>query len=248
MSTRCPPDLLRRALLQSLGLSAAIAALPFAANPADAAGQPEKIGIIGSGRVGSALGGVWAAAGHEVMFSSENLDHDKQLAARLGAGAHAGTPAEAAAFGSVLVIAVPYRAMPGLGQSLDGLLKGKVVIDASNPFPNRDGDIAGQAEAAGGAGLMTAKLLPGARVVRAFNAVPAAEMAREHETPGQVGMPIASDDREAVGIASRLIREIGYEPVLIGGLAAGRFLVPGSALAGDHSPADIRRIAKSTKH
>ena len=241
------PDPRRRALLQALGLSAALATFPVVTPLAQAAGLPEKIGIIGSGKVGSALGGVWAAAGHEVMFSSENLDHDKQLAAQVGAHAHAGTPAEAAAFGSVLVFAVPYRAMPALGQSLAASLKGKVVIDASNPFTSRDGSVAEQAIAAGGGGLMSAKLLVGARIVRAFNAVPAAEMAREHETPGQVGMPIAADDQTAVAIASRLIREVGYEPVLVGGLAMGKFLIPGTPLQGDHTPEQIRSIAATLK-
>ena len=241
------PDPLRRALLQTLSLSAIPALFPRTIRMAEAAGPPEKIGIIGSGRVGSALGGVWAAAGHEVMFSSQNLDHDKQLAAQVGARARAGTPAEAATFGSVLVFAVPYSAMPELGQSLAGLLKGKIVIDASNPIANRDGAIVEQANAGGGGGLMTAKLLPGARVVRAFNAVPAAEMAREHETPGKVGMPIAADDRDAIETASRLIREIGFEPVLIGGLAMGKFLIPGSPLTGDHTPEQIRGIAATLK-
>ena len=246
MNTR-HPDPLRRRLLQTLGLSAALTAFAFAARPANAAGPPEKIGIIGSGRVGSALGGAWAAAGHEVMFSSQNLDHDKQLAAQVGAHARAGTPAEAAAFGSVLLFAVPYRALPGLGQALAGLLKGKIVIDASNPFASRDGAIAEQALAEGGGGLMTAKLLPGAYIVRAFNAVSAAEMAHEHETPGKVGMPIAADDHAAIETASRLIREVGYEPVLIGGLAMGRFLIPGSPLAGDHTPEQIHGIAATLK-
>ena len=63
-----------------------------------------KIGIIGSGHVGSALGGVWAKAGNEVMFSSRNLDNDKKLAAEVGANAHAGTPQEAAAFGQVILL------------------------------------------------------------------------------------------------------------------------------------------------
>jgi hypothetical protein len=55
-------------------------------------------------------------------------------------------------------------------------------------------------------------------------------------------MPIAGDDAEAVEVASRLIREIGYEPVLIGGLAMGRYLMPGTALAGERSAEEIRRI------
>ena len=90
---------------------------------------------------------------------------------------------------------------------------------------------------------MSAELLPGARIVRAFNAVGAARMGQAHEQPGKVGMPIAGDDKEAIEIASRLIREIGYEPVLIGGLDKGKYLMPGTPLSGEHSPEEIRKIA-----
>jgi predicted dinucleotide-binding enzyme len=79
--------------------------------------------------------------------------------------------------------------------------------------------------------------------VRAFNAVGAARMGTAHQEPGRVGMPIAGDDAEAVAIASRLIRDIGYEPVLIGGLDKGRYLMPGTPLAGERSAEEIRRIA-----
>ncbi len=195
---------------------------------------------VGSGNVGSAIGSVWVKRGHEVMFSSRSLDHDKALAARLGGGARAGTPNEAAEFGDVLLFAVPYRALPELGQSLGTAIKGKVVIDACNPFPGRDGEIANRAREVG-AGLISAKLLPGARIVRAFNAIGAARMGSAHEEPGKVGMPIAGDDKEAIEIASRLIREIGYEPVLVGGLEMGKYLMPGTPLAGERSPEEVKK-------
>jgi predicted dinucleotide-binding enzyme len=201
-----------------------------------------KIGIVGSGRVGSAIGAVWVKAGHEVMFSSRNIEHDQALAARLGSGARAGTPREAAAFGEVVMVSVPYGALPSVGKDLGDLLKGKVVIDTCNPFPGRDGKIAEWAREKG-AGLASAELLPGARLVRAFNAIGSARMGSAHQEPGRVGMPIAGDDAQAVAVASRLIREIGYEPVLIGGLDKGRYLIPGSPLAGERSAEEIRKIA-----
>ncbi|HVY80944.1 MAG TPA: NADPH-dependent F420 reductase [Steroidobacteraceae bacterium] len=228
----------RRDLLK---VAAALALAPRAY----AAGK-EKIGMIGSGNVGSALGRTWASAGHEVMFSSRNLDSDRKLAADIGKSARAGTPQEAAAFGDVLVFAVPYGALPELGKTLGSSLKGKVVIDACNPFPQRDGEIATRAREQG-AGRVSAELLPGARIVRAFNAIGAARMGAAHETPGKVGMPIAGDDKQAIEIASRLIREIGYEPVLIGGLEMGKYLMPGTPLAGEHSPEEIRKIAATLK-
>jgi 8-hydroxy-5-deazaflavin:NADPH oxidoreductase len=209
--------------------------------PAAAAART-RIGIIGAGKVGSAIGAAWVKAGHEVMFSSRHLDEDQALAARLGGGARAGTPREAAAFGDVIMVSVPYRALPEVAKEAGDLLKGKVVIDTCNPFVGRDGEIATWARDKG-AGLASAELLPGARLVRAFNAIGAARMGSAREEPGRVGMPIASDDASAVAIASPLIRDVGYEPVLIGGLAKGRYLMPGTPLAGEHSAEEIRKIA-----
>jgi len=91
--------------------------------------------------------------------------------------------------------------------------------------------------------LASAELLPGARLVRAFNAISAAQMGSAYQEPGRVGMPIASDDAQAVEVASRLIRDVGYEPVLIGGLEMGKHLMPGTALAGERSAEEIRTIA-----
>src|SRR5579859_4562830 len=97
-----------------------------------------KIGIVGSGNVGSAIGASWVRAGHQVMFSSLHMEHDKALAARLGSGARAGTPREAAEFGDVVMISVPYHALPAVGKDLADLIKGKIVIDTCNPFVTRD--------------------------------------------------------------------------------------------------------------
>jgi predicted dinucleotide-binding enzyme len=228
------------------GVAAAISVLPTTASLVNAAdNQKMKIGIIGSGHVGSALGNVWAKAGHEVMFSSRNVDNDKKLAVEVGANAHAGTPTEAAAFGEVVLLAVPYSAFPELIKSLGSSLKGKVVINASNPFPQRDGEIAAQAREQG-AGLFDATLLPGALVVRAFNAVGAARMASAHEDPGKIGMPIAGD-KKAIAIASQLVREAGFEPVVVGGLDMGKYLMPGTPLAGEHTPDEVRTIAATLK-
>ena len=228
----------RRRLLIVAGAAVAAAALPFSAHAA----EKLKIGIIGSGNVGSALGAVWVKAGHDVMFSSRHLEHDQSLAASLGDGARAGTPREAAAFGDALIVSVPYGALPDVGKDLADLIKGKLVIDTCNPFPQRDGEIANWAREKG-AGLAAAELLPGARIVRAFNAIGAASMGSAYQEPGRIGMPIAGDDSHAVEVASRLIREIGYEPVLIGGLAMGKHLMPGTALAGERSAEEVRRIA-----
>lgn len=234
----------RRGFMKVAGAVTGALGLPHAARAAGAGKM--KIGIVGSGNVGGTLGGVWAKAGHEVMFSSRNIEHDKALAARLGPNARAGTPREAAAFGEVVMVSVPYRALPEVGKTLADLIKGKVVIDTCNPFVSRDGEIATWARKKG-AGLASAELLPGARIVRAFNAIGYTRMGAAHEQPGRIGMPIAGDDAQAVALASRLIRDIGYEPVLIGGLAMGKHLVPGSPLAGERTPEEIRQVAATLK-
>jgi predicted dinucleotide-binding enzyme len=240
------PELTRRNLLKAAGGVALCGVLPLTVRTVAAADKSLKIGIIGSGHVGSALGEVWAKAGHLVLFSSRNLENDRKLAANVGASASAGTPQEAAAFGEVILLAVPYSAFPDLIKSVGSTLKGKVVINASNPFPQRDGQIAEQANAQG-VGLFDAQALPGARLVRAFNAIGSARMASAHSDPGKIGLPIAGDDKKAIEVTSQLTREVGFEPVVVGGLEMGKYLVPGTPLAGEHTPDEVRAIAAKLK-
>ena len=240
----------RREFLRAGGTAAAglaMGALPYTVRTAFGADAGLKIGVIGSGRIGSTLGGIWLKAGHEVMFSSLDLEHDKALAARLGGKARAGTSREAAAFGEVLLMAVPYSALPSVGRDLGERVKGQVVIDASNPIVARDGEVATWAREKG-AGIASAELLPGARIVRAFNAIGFSRMAEAAQRQGErIGMPIAADDAAAIAVATRLVREIGYEPVLVGPLAMGKYLMPGTPLAGENAPEKIRQIAAGLK-
>lgn len=228
----------RRVFLQAtaaITTTALFGNLPFAALAQTAPPAKLKIGVIGSGRAGSALGGAWIRAGHEVMFSSLNLESDKKLAASLGPNAHAGTSREAVAFGSVLLVAVPYSAMPAVGKDVGDLVKGKIVIDASNPIVARDGEIAVAAREKG-AGITSAEYLPGARM---------GEAATKKE---RIGMPMAGDDANAISVASALVRDVGYEPVLVGTLAAmSKYLVPGTPLGGERSPEEVRKVAATLK-
>ncbi len=233
----------RRDFLRIAGTALALAALPYEAGAAASAAPGLKIGIIGSGRIGSTLGELWLKAGHEIMFSSLDLEHDKALAARLGGKARAGTSKEAAAFGEVILVAVPYSALPQVGRDLAGLIKGKVVIDACNPILGRDGEIATWAREKG-AGLASAELLPGARIVRAFNAIGHARLPTIAQRQGVgIAMPLAGDVANAIAVAARLVRDVGFEPVVIGPLAMGKYLIPGTPLAGEHTPEKIRQIA-----
>ncbi len=234
----------RRGFLAVVSLGLIAANLPGIGRAADPG--PMKIGMIGAGREGSVLGGLFVKAGHPVLFSSRHPETLQGLVAGLGPLAHAGPVAEAIAFGDVVALVVPYPAITEIAQSHAGALAQKaLVLDVSNPIARCDGDAFVQrVTAEGGAGLMTAKLLPGARIVRAFNAlgVGAQLPTFAHRAPDPVGVPIAGDDPEAIALAERLVREVGFEPVLVGGLATGRYLVPGTALAGVHTPAEIRQI------
>jgi hypothetical protein len=117
---------------------------------------------------------------------------------------------------------------------------------SSNPIERRDGaEIVKWVDDHGGAGLATAKYL-GPHVVRAFNAIGYAKLSTDAHRQGElVGVPIAGDDAHAIDIASSLIREIGFDPVVIGGLAMGKYLVPGTPLGGEHTAAEIRQIVTS---
>ena len=101
----------RREALQTVGLLLAAATIP-----AFAQARPLRIGIIGTGRVGGALATHWTVAGHEVLMSSRHPEELRPLAASLGARARIGTPQEAAAFGEVVLVSVPYSAMPEIGR------------------------------------------------------------------------------------------------------------------------------------
>src|SRR5690606_1906834 len=116
----------RRKMLQAATALALALPLARAGIGAQAASAKPKIGIIGSGNVGSNLGRVWARAGYPVMFSSLDIAADRRLAASVGANASAGTPQQAAAFGEVLLLAAPYGAQQSLGRDLGTALRDKV--------------------------------------------------------------------------------------------------------------------------
>jgi 8-hydroxy-5-deazaflavin:NADPH oxidoreductase len=239
-----------------LGLAAggaaasATAAAPFAAFAQAAGGAPLKIATIGAGREGGTLGTLFAKQGRPVMFSSLHPEQLKDLVASAGPTAQAGTVEQAVEFGDVLLLVVPYTAVEQIGKDYGKTLAAKqLVVDVSNPIARRDGDaIVNWVAEQGGAGLATAKLLPGAHLVRGFNAINYARLAADAHRPGDpVGVPIAGDDPNAIALATQLIKEIGFEPVLVGGLAMGKYLVPGTPLGGEHTPAEIRQIVTTLK-
>src|SRR5215468_6277906 len=249
---RLAADHARRDFMRIAGSGLAVVALgawPHAAM-AQTGGAPLKIGMIGSGREGGALGKLFVKAGHPVMFSSRNPDNLKDLVASAGPLAQTGTVDQAVAFGDVIVIAIPYTAMEQIGKTHAAALSKKaLVMDVSNPIPRRDGeDFVKSVNEQGGAGLVTAKWFPGVPIVRAFNAIGYVRLPEiAHRQGNPVGVPIAGDDPKAIAVAEKLIREIGFEPVLVGRLAMGKYLVPGTPLGGEHTPAEIKQIAGGLK-
>ncbi len=196
--------------------------VPMAGGAALDDSKPLKIGIIGTGSIGGALAKHWAKAGHELLISSRHPEQLQSLAKSLGPKLRTGTPREAAAFGDVVLISIPYAATPQLGRDLQSELKGKIVLDTGNPYPNRDGPMADDARKRG-TGTTSAEFLPGTRLVRAFNAIKAGDLTNEANRAGaKYSIPLAGDDPEALRVAQRLVRDAGFDPVVVGGLARAK--------------------------
>ena len=209
-----------------------------------------KIGIIGAGKIGGTVGVLWAKAGHLVRFGTRHPESLGPLLAEAGPNASAGSPEEAARFGEVVFCSVPYGAWPSLAPAIAPLVSAKIVLDSANPYPGRDGDFARQAIAArDGAGVPVARLLPGARLVRAFNSVYFRTLRTEaHRAGDRVGIPLAGDDSAALDAAARLVRDAGFEPVVVGALASAVTFDPGTPVYNTGmSGADLARALGVTR-
>jgi predicted dinucleotide-binding enzyme len=188
-----------------------------------------KIGVIGAGRIGANAARLFARTGHEVVISnSRGPETLSGIVEEIGNDARAATIEEAADFGDVVLEAIPF----GRHEELPAdRLAGKVVIDASNYYPQRDGEI----ELGGLTSTeAVARHLSGARIVKAFNTMYFERLANE----GRPGLPVeerlvlfvAGDDEEAKGIVWRLIEEIGFAPIDTGSLKDSHKQEPGSPI------------------
>ena len=183
-----------------------------------------RISIIGSGRIGGIVGKLLAQAGHQVRFTSRHPERLDALVVNSGPNASRSSIEEALTFGEVFLISIPYGSLPEFGERYGAQLSGKIVMETGNPYPERDGDVARRVlDSRLGTGHWSAQWLPGARLVRAFNSVWDQTLAREaHRTPPQVGVPLAADDADAMETAAGLVRDAGFEPVLVGPLSRAR--------------------------
>ncbi|HEY0784207.1 MAG TPA: NADPH-dependent F420 reductase [Thermoanaerobaculia bacterium] len=185
-----------------------------------------KIGILGAGNVGGVLGRGWAGAGHEIRFGVRDAGDAKVkalVAAITGNGgrAAAGSVAEAATFGDVVVLTTPWDATEAAIQSAGGL-HGKIVLDCTNPLkPDLSGLVFG---ADGSAGEQVAAWCPGAAVVKIFNTTGANNMADPAYSDGKATMLYCGDDAAAKATAHQLAADLGFDPVDAGPLTQSRLL------------------------
>lgn len=176
-----------------------------------------KIGIFGAGFIGAAVAKLATDQGHAVMISSRHPESLGALAAEIGCTA--GTIGQAAAFGALCVAALPFKALDSIPS---GPLSGKIVIDAMNYYPERDGQIPALDRRATTTSALVAEHLPQARIVKAFSAILARDLpltARPAVPSGRQALPIAGDDGEAKRIVAALHDEFGFDVVDTGPLA-----------------------------
>lgn len=185
-------------------------------------GARMDIGIIGTGRIGGAAARLLVSAGHNVMVANSRGPHTlTDLVRELGPNARAGTVEEAARFGEVVLEAIPFGRVRELPAQA---FAGKIVIDASNYYPNRDGVFRELDAGTTTSSELVAAHLRGARVVKAFNTMyfnVLRSEGRPHGEPRRLALPVASDDAEARRIVAQLIDDMGFDAVDNGGLARG---------------------------
>lgn len=182
-----------------------------------------KIGIIGAGNIGATAAQLWVQAGHEVAIANSRGPETLQdLIAGLGEHAHAATIEQAEHFGEVVLVAIPFKNYQSLPADA---FHGKIVIDANNYYPNRDGQVAEIDNGATTSSELLAQYLTGARVVKGFNTI----WYQHLRTQGNPQTPlesrrvifIAGDDAPAKAAVARLIEEIGFAVVDTGTLRDG---------------------------
>ena len=202
-----------------LRLLTALMALPALTSLRASAANSKRIGVVGAGSLGGTVGGLWARAGHEVMFSSRHPEELVSMTRELGPRASTGTSKEAAAFGEFVLFAVPYEALRTLGREFKADLRDKIVLDACNPSASisRRWRVRRRAMV-----WRCRRSCCRARDSCAPSARWMQPLLRLHsvDRTTNFSVPIAGDDSRAVETAAQLVRDAGCEPVVVGNLAA----------------------------
>lgn len=182
--------------------------------------ENRRVGFIGAGFIGRALGRLTVKSGFEAMLSNSRGPRTLTSAA-VSVGSVVGTVAEAAAFSDLIVLAVPFYAIRDLSPDL---LRGKIVMDANNHYPHRDGDVPELESRSTTTSEIVAAHFPEARVVKAFNAILERDIekdARPAGAPDRRALPIAGNDAQAKAIVTAFHDAIGFDVVDAGPLAEG---------------------------
>ena len=201
-----------------------------------------KVGVIGAGHIGANAARLFARAGHEVVISnSRGPETLSGTVEEIDGDTRAMTVEEAAEFGDVVLEAIPFGRYEELPADR---LAGKIVIDASNYYPQRDGEIELDGLTSTGA---VARHLDGARVIKAFNTMYYQRLANEGRPDSPLEerqvLFVAGDDEDAKGIVSRLIEEIGFAPIDTGSLRNSYRQEPGSPIYNNPmTPAQAREL------
>ncbi len=184
-----------------------------------------KIGVIGAGNVGSALGSGWARAGHTIVFGVRDVNKPDLKALCTRIGATAAPLADAARQGDVVVLALPWNVAESAVKAL-GDLKNKIVIDVMNPLVMKDGVLELERGFTTSGGETVASWLPGAKLVKTFNQVGANMMTAGDRFETRPVMFLAGDDDGAKSTVAQLIRELRFEALDAGALKQARILEP----------------------
>jgi 8-hydroxy-5-deazaflavin:NADPH oxidoreductase len=180
------------------------------------------IGLIGAGKIGSQLARLAVKSGHDVVVSnSRGPETLAGLVKELGPRARAGTPAEAAKAGDIVVVTIPLK---NIREVPVEPLAGKIVIDTGNYYPQRDGHIAQLDDETTTTAELLQAHLPQSKVVKAFNHIYAAALTSDGQPPGtkdRRALVIAGDDREAKATVARLIDQFGFDVLDVGPLKEG---------------------------
>ncbi|MGD0006105.1 MAG: NADPH-dependent F420 reductase [Anaerolineaceae bacterium] len=181
-----------------------------------------KIGIIGTGHMGSTLGKLWAEKGHQVFFGSRQPQKAQELASQVGHGAQGGAVRQAAESGEVLLFGVPWKAARETLQTM-GIVDGKVLIEFTNGADLQKGPALGYTTSIA---EQIAAWAPGARVVNAFNSIHYATLLNPNFNGQSASLFYCGDDPAAKAITAHLGAEIGLDPVDCGPLWMARQLEP----------------------
>ena len=180
-----------------------------------------KIGVIGSGNIGGNLGKHWAKAGHEVLFSSRHPEELNDLARDAGNNAKAVSLDEAwEAKADVYLLATPFKAIDELSELYAGEYGDKILIDATNPYPERDGEMAQEVRDSNrNASEYTAMKFNTAKTAKAFNTIYADHLKeRAFRDVDKLAIPFAAQDEASKKVTQQLIEDIGFDAVYVGEL------------------------------